>query len=59
MNILYEIKTIGTVTRVAAVDAETGLEAIVTGPAGAGEMHLRQLALRKLEYLLKKQKEQI
>lgn len=53
-NPILEIQNIGNFVKVIAVDPETGIEASASGPAGVGELHVRQLALRKLENLLKK-----
>lgn len=45
---LFEFVTRGNATRCAAIDAATGVEVVVIGPAGAAEAHLRLVALRKL-----------
>ena len=51
-EILDEFTRVGRTVRVAAVDAETGREAVVMGPVTAGEAALADLARRKLERLL-------
>jgi hypothetical protein len=51
-EILFEFVTLGQQVRVAAVDAATGTEAIVIGPAGAARADLERLAVNKLLYLL-------
>ncbi len=48
---IVEVKRAGMWLRVAAVDAETGLEATAIGPAKAGEDSLTRLALGKLTRL--------
>ncbi|MCW5750497.1 MAG: hypothetical protein KIT81_05065 [Alphaproteobacteria bacterium] len=53
-EILFEFRQIGSSLRVAALDAETGLEVTLVGPAGAGEEALKRLAIRKLEYVRRK-----
>lgn len=54
-EILFEFRQIGSSLRVAAIDAESGLEVTLVGPAGAGEAALKQLAIRKLEYVRRRQ----
>ncbi|MCW5730019.1 MAG: hypothetical protein KIT20_04620 [Alphaproteobacteria bacterium] len=53
-EILFEFRQIGSSLRVAALDAESGLEVTLVGPAGAGEEALKRLAIRKLEYVRRK-----
>jgi len=50
----FEFRTIGGFVKVTAIDAATGLEVSIVGPAGAGEALLRANALRKLEAALRK-----
>ena len=45
----FEFTAIGAVVKVAAIDAQTGLEVTVMGPVGAPRADLQRLALRKLE----------
>ncbi len=52
-TVYFEHTIIGDVARMAAVDEETGTEAVVMGPARAARGDLESLALRKLEKLLR------
>ena len=54
MEVLFEITIIGSIARVAAVDPETGMEAIIQGPANIGPTVLKRNAERKLHFLMKK-----
>ncbi|MDD3020707.1 MAG: hypothetical protein PHX61_06970 [Alphaproteobacteria bacterium] len=54
-EIFYEIKVIAGIAKVSAVDAATGIEAIIQGPRSSGEALLKRTALNKLIYLLRKQ----
>ncbi|HEY5084027.1 MAG TPA: hypothetical protein VII48_05875 [Rhizomicrobium sp.] len=45
----------GNVVKATAIDSATGIEASIVGPAKAGREILSQAAMRKLEYVLKKQ----
>jgi hypothetical protein len=49
-----EFQQVGTLVKVTAIDSVTGREAIIQGPASAGEAALSKLAVQKLEYLLRK-----
>lgn len=51
---LIEFTILGEVVRVAAVDAETGLEVVVMGPAGASRHELERVAVAKLERALRR-----
>jgi hypothetical protein len=55
-EILFEFIRIGESVRVAAIDSETGLEAVAIGPAHAACADLEQLALRKLMRKLEAEK---
>jgi hypothetical protein len=46
-----EFRQAGDLVRVAAIDADTGLKAIVFGPVHAARADLERLALAKLEML--------
>lgn len=48
-DVLFEFTAIGAAVRVSAIDAATGLEVTVMGPASAARADLQQLALRKLK----------
>ncbi len=52
---LIEMQQIGALVRVTALDPATGREAVLQGPASAGEAALARLAARKLDYLLKRE----
>jgi hypothetical protein len=45
----------GAFVKATAIDSKTGNEASIMGPAGAARADLSAAALRKLEYVLKKQ----
>ncbi|MEX0751332.1 MAG: serine hydroxymethyltransferase [Xanthobacteraceae bacterium] len=47
-EVYFEFTAIGSVVKVSAIDAETGTEVAVMGPANATQQQLEQLALRKL-----------
>ena len=54
-EILIEIVTIGAYAKVAAIDAATGTEVSITGPADADRATLEAAAVRKLQFVLNKQ----
>lgn len=47
-RVYFEHVVIGASARVSAIDAATGVEVAVVGPAGADRTHLERLALAKL-----------
>ncbi len=51
-GVIFEFLRQGAYVKVTAVDTLTGIEASVVGDPAAGEETLRRLALRKLEYVL-------
>jgi hypothetical protein len=51
--VYFEFTPIGTSVKVAAIDAATGIEVSVIGPARASQADLQQLALQKLKARLK------
>jgi hypothetical protein len=51
-EVLFEIRRIGVYAKASAIDAESGIEATVVGPARATNADLRELALRKLKLTL-------
>jgi hypothetical protein len=53
-DVIFEIRRIGSAAKATAVDAATGTEVSVTGPANAAEFSLREAARRKLAYVLRK-----
>ncbi len=54
-EILIEIVTVGAYAKASAIDAATGTEVSITGPAGADRASLEAAALQKLQFVLKKQ----
>ena len=52
-QVYFEFTHVGQLVRVAAVDASTGVEVIVMGPAVATQKQLQTLALRKLQMRLR------
>jgi hypothetical protein len=49
-----EFQQVGPLVRVTAIDPASGKEAVIQGPASAGETALGRAAIQKLEYLLRK-----
>lgn len=47
-EILFEFTAIGSVVKVAAIDAETGVEVSVMGPVSAAQSDLQKVAASKL-----------
>lgn len=47
-EVILEMRPVGGVVRVAAVDVATGTEVVVMGPASASQQTLEQLAIAKL-----------
>jgi hypothetical protein len=56
-DIYVEFVTQGAFVKATAIHAATGTEASIIGPAGAARVNLSAAAIRKLEYVLKKQKD--
>jgi hypothetical protein len=54
--VILEFVRVGASVEVRAVDEETGLEAVTIAPADAARADVERLALRKLAWLLSKQK---
>jgi hypothetical protein len=52
-EVLFEFRQVGVAVRVAAIDAESGVEVTVMGPAGASRADLQRLALTKLKARLR------
>jgi hypothetical protein len=48
-EVIIEMRPVGSVVRVAAVDVATGTEVIVFGPASAPQRTLEELAVNKLK----------
>jgi len=55
-EVYFEMTKIGTVMRVAAVDAATGIEVVIQGPASYSPASLKKTALAKLRYVIEKEK---
>jgi hypothetical protein len=51
---LIEFVRVGNHVKVTACDPESGIEAMIIGPANATRKDLTDLAIRKLEYVMKK-----
>lgn len=54
-EVIFEFFQIGTALKVTAVDAETGIEAVLVGDPNAGRETLRRLAKQKLDYVMRRQ----
>ena len=54
-EILVEFTVQGNFVKVTAIDAATGTEATIVGPASAPQAALKANVLQKLNYVLKKQ----
>lgn len=53
-EIIFELRPIGGVVKVTAVDVKTMTECSIQGPASAGDEMLKRNALKRLEYVMKK-----
>jgi len=53
-EIYIEYKQVGQTMKVIAVDAATGTEVVIMGPASAAQSHLQKVAIQKLKMQLKK-----
>lgn len=53
-EVYFEFRRVGNYVRVSAIDSLTGIEVTVAGDPKAGEAHLKQTALRKLQFVLNK-----
>jgi len=56
-EIIFEFVQVGTVVKVTALDTASGIEASIVGDPSVGEAALKRLALRKLDYVLAKQRD--
>ncbi|MFA6280439.1 MAG: hypothetical protein WC612_06585 [Bdellovibrionales bacterium] len=54
MEVLFEYTQIGAIMKVTAVDAQTGTEVVIQGPASMPQSVLQRTALTKLRYVLDK-----
>ncbi len=57
-EILFEMKYVGRVVRVTAIDPATGTEVVSVGDAERSVAALKRLAARKLMYVLKRRRAQ-
>jgi hypothetical protein len=55
IEILIEIKRIGAIVRVSAIETESGTEVIFQAPASTSSADLKKLASNKLRYVMKKE----
>ncbi len=55
-EVLFEFFRVGSVVRVTAIDAESGIEAVIVGDPARGETALKRLAMQKLDYVIAKRK---
>lgn len=53
-EIIFELYTIGAYTKATAVDVATMTEAMTQGPASSPDSVLKEAALRKLEFVMRK-----
>lgn len=53
-EVILEFHSIGQIVKVSAIDADTGVEISIQGPASSGETVLKNNALRRLIYVLRK-----
>ena len=56
-EIIFEFVRVGAGVKVTAVDAVSGIEAVIVGDPAAGEAALKRLARQKLDYLLARRKD--
>jgi len=52
-EIYFEHQVIGGSIKVSAIDADTGTEVSIVGPATASQRHLETVALNKLRFVMK------
>ena len=55
-EVYFEFMSIGATVKVVAIDAATGTEVTVMGPASAAQADLERLAVRKLEARLARER---
>lgn len=55
-DVIFEFYTLGNVVKVTAFDTESLTEVSIQAPTGTSEKILKNNALRKLEYILRKKK---
>ena len=54
-NYLLEFIRVANNVKVTACDPDTGIEAVIVGPASASKKELSDLAIKKLLYVMRKQ----
>ena len=54
-DVIFEQTRVGSIVRMTAIDATSGTEVIIQGPASASQHDLQRIALAKLNYVMKKQ----
>jgi hypothetical protein len=54
-EVIFEFRPVGNIMRVAAMDTATMTEVIIQGPLNAGQEALKNNALMRLEYVLRKE----
>lgn len=57
-EVLFEMRPAGRMVRICAIDPETGTEVITVGDARQPMALLKRIAARKLDYVLRKKREQ-
>ncbi|MGE0232566.1 MAG: hypothetical protein AB7O39_03870 [Flavobacteriaceae bacterium] len=55
-TVYFEFRAIGNSMRVAAVDADSGIEVHVIAPAGSSRADMERIAMRKLERRLARER---
>ncbi len=56
-EVLFEFLRIGNTIKVIALDVDSGTEISIVGPANYGPEILKRNALKRLEYVMKKERE--
>ncbi|MFZ1990057.1 MAG: hypothetical protein WAW96_09840 [Alphaproteobacteria bacterium] len=56
-DVYFEFTYQGTYVKVAAIDADSGLEVSIVGPISAPQSELEKLALQKLEFVRRRSEE--
>ena len=54
-EVIFEYLQVGNSMRVTAIDSATGMEIVFQAPINTNPSDLQKLALKKLEYVMKKQ----
>lgn len=56
-EVLFEMTTVGSYVRCAAIDPRTNIEVVIVGSARHTEAEIRQAAVAKLEYVIRKRRD--